>query len=64
MQTKHIKLSSRNRLEADENKYLISCTSELARGGTTGRKWGEQPPTPHKGHFCKSSKTEEKKLGV
>jgi len=25
---------------------------------------GNSPTTPHKGHFCKSSKTDEKILGV
>jgi len=35
------------------------------RGGATGGETGgNSPPTPHKGHFCKSPKTDEKILGV
>jgi len=26
--------------------------------------WGKQSPTPHKGHFCKLSKTDKKIFGV
>jgi len=34
------------------------------RSGATGGLGRNGPPTPHKGHFCKSPKTDEKKLGV
>jgi len=35
------------------------------RGGATGGgDWGNGPPTPHKGYFSKSSRNDEKKLGV
>jgi len=38
---------------------------EVFRGGATrGGTGGNSPPTPHKGQFCKSSKTDEKILEV
>jgi len=33
-------------------------------GAAPRRDWGNSPPTPHKGYFCKSSKTDEKILEV
>jgi len=36
----------------------------LVPGAAPREDWGERTPTPHKGHFCKSSRTDEKKLGV
>jgi len=32
--------------------------------GAAPQGGGKQSPTPHKGYFCKSSKTDEKILGV
>jgi len=33
-------------------------------GGATGGTQGNSPPTPHKGHFYKSSRTDEKNWGM
>jgi len=41
-------------------KIYLQCG---CRGGATGETGGKQSPTPPKGHFCKSSKTDEKILG-
>jgi len=38
--------------------------SQSRTGAAPRRRLGEQSPTPHKGYFCKSSKTDEKKLGL
>jgi len=38
--------------------------SDSSRDGAMGVTGGNSPSTPHKGHFCKSPKTDEKILGV
>jgi len=46
---------------SSEDIFQISLASgAVPRGGLVRNS----PPTPHKGHFCKLSKTDEKKLGV
>ena len=47
-----------------------SCTTRAHAGASTssqgrrhGGTGGNSPPTPHKGQFCESSKTDEKILG-
>jgi len=45
------------------NKYEVRVEGKN-RGGATGRTGGNSSLTPHKGHFCKSSKTEEKILDI
>jgi len=43
---------------------FLKLMAYIRGGATEGGDWEETvPPTPHKGHFCKSSKTAEKILG-
>jgi len=51
---------------ADYSLYRNTCNlSRLRdRGSATGELGENSPPTSHKDHFCKFSKSEEKILGV
>ena len=41
----------------------MQVPAQVVRGGATGGTEGNSPPTPDKGQFCESSKTDEKILG-
>jgi len=41
-----------------------TCKTIQSKGGAMTETGGNRPPTPHKVHFCKSSKTDEKMFEV
>jgi len=44
--------------------YRLHFLREAGAAPRGGLRRGTVPPTPHKGHFCKSPRTDEKKLGI